>query len=79
LVSVCLSLSEGIHSSHNCHQEQCVLCIETKKLKMVINQMRVPAVMWVFVLIGLYANVAYIFIKKQEKSSLVKWKVRMDH
>ena len=41
--------------------------------------MRVPAVMWVFVLIGLYANVAYIFIKKQEKSSLVKWKVRMDH
>lgn len=79
VISVYVSLSEGIHSDHNCHQEQCILCIETKQLKIALSQMQALSALWIFALTSLYASMLYIFVKEQENPSLVKWKVRMDH
>ena len=78
-LTVCLSLSEGIHSNHNCKQEQCVFCIEIKQLKTALNQMRAVSAIWTLALISLYAGMLYVFEREQEQPSLVKWKVRMDH
>ena len=78
-VTICLSLSEGMHREHDCYQEYCVFCIEIKQLKIIMSQMRTESTAGILICCILSANMAYLFITKQEQPSLVKWKVRMDH
>ena len=78
-LTICLSLSEGIHSNHNCRQEQCIFCIEAKQLRKILNHIRIASAIWIWLLVGLPAGSLFVFAGEREKPSLVNWKVRMDH